>query len=82
MITVYTKPDCSQCEHVKMWLTWAQVPFETVDGTEPATLENIKLAGFQSFPITTVDGSFDNAFSGFDSERLNELKEKYGKKER
>lgn len=76
-ITVYTKPECGQCENVKRWLTWAEIPFETLDGTEPVTLENLKSHGFASFPVVSIDNSLDNAFSGFNYDRLKEIKEHF-----
>ena len=78
-ITVYTKPECGQCENVKRWLTWAEIPFETLDGLEPKTLKTIKGEGFASFPVVTIDDNFGNAFSGFNYERLKEIKEQFDK---
>ena len=75
-ITVYTKPECAQCENVKRWLTWAEIPFEEVDGTEPVALENLKNYGFASFPVVSID-NLDNAFSGFNYDRLKEIKEHF-----
>nr|DAS38482.1 MAG TPA: glutaredoxin-like protein [Caudoviricetes sp.] len=48
MLTVYSKPNCIQCEMTKMWLNQNKIQFETVDVSEhPEKLEEIKLNGFQ-----------------------------------
>lgn len=76
MLTVYSKPNCIQCEMTKMWLDQNKIQFETVDVSEhPEKLEEIKLNGFQQLPVVTLDKYFENAWSGFDVDRLEELKE-------
>lgn len=38
--TVYTKPQCPQCEQTQRWLTSKGIPFETRDvTTDPAALD-------------------------------------------
>lgn len=76
MITVYSKPNCIQCEMTKMWLDQNKIQFELVDVSEhPEKLEEIKLNGFQQLPVVTLDKYFENAWSGFNVDRLEELKE-------
>lgn len=76
MLTVYSKPNCIQCEMTKMWLTQNKIKFESVDVSEhPEKLEEIKLNGFQQLPVVTLDKYFENAWSGFNVDRLEELKE-------
>ena len=76
MLTVYSKPKCMQCEMTKMWLTQNKIQFESVDVSEhPEKLEEIKLNGFQQLPVVTLDKYFENAWSGFNVDRLEELKE-------
>lgn len=76
MITVYSKPKCMQCEMTKMWLNQNKIQFEQVDVSEhPEKLEEIKLNGFQQLPVVTLDKYFENAWSGFNVDRLEELKE-------
>lgn len=76
MLTVYSKPNCIQCEMTKVWLNQNKIQFETVDVSEhPEKLEEIKLNGFQQLPIVTLDKYFENAWSGFNVDRLEELKE-------
>ena len=76
MLTVYSKPNCIQCEMTKMWLNQNKIEFESVDVSEhPEKLEEIKLNGFQQLPVVTLDKYFENAWSGFNVDRLEELKE-------
>lgn len=76
MLTVYSKQNCIQCEMTKMWLDQNKIQFELVDVSEhPEKLEEIKLNGFQQLPVVTLDKYFENAWSGFNVDRLEELKE-------
>lgn len=76
MITVYSKPNCIQCERTKMWLDQNKIPYDTVDIIEnPEALEEIKSLGFKSMPVVTLDKNFDNAWVGYNLDRLEELKE-------
>ena len=76
MLTVYSKQNCIQCEMTKMWLDQNKIQFELVDVSEhPEKLEEIKLNGFQQLPVVTLDEYFENAWSGFNVDRLEELKE-------
>lgn len=75
-IKVYSKNNCIQCEMTKMWLNQNKIPFESVDVSEhPEKLEEIKLNGFQQLPVVTLDEHFENAWSGYNLDRLEELKE-------
>lgn len=76
MLTVYSKPNCIQCEMTKIWLDQNKIPYDTVDVIEhPEVLEEIKSFGFQSMPVVTLDKNFDNAWAGYNLDRLLELKE-------
>ena len=76
MLTVYSKQNCIQCEMTKMWLDQNKIQFESVDVSEhPEKLEEIKLNGFQQLPVVALDEHFGNAWSGFNVDRLEELKE-------
>lgn len=76
MLTVYYKPNCIQCEMTKMWLNQNKIQFESVDVSEhPEKLEEIKLNGFQQLPVVTLDKNFNNAWAGYNLDRLLELKE-------
>lgn len=76
MLTVYSKSNCIQCEMTKMWLVQNKIQFKSVDVSEhPEKLEEIKLNGFQQLPVVTLDEHFKNAWSGYNLDRLEELKE-------
>lgn len=76
MLTVYSKPNCIQCEMTKIWLDQNKIQYESVNVYDhPEKLEEIKLNGFQQLPVVTLDERFDNAWSGFNVDRLEELKE-------
>lgn len=54
-ITVYTKPNCQQCNAVKRFLKASKVEFYTDDLTLPENAQNLawfKSQGFLSAPIT------------------------------
>lgn len=76
MLTVYAKPNCIQCEMTKIWLDQNKIPYDTVDVIEnPEALEEIKSLGFKSMPVVTLDKNLDNAWAGYNLDRLLELKE-------
>lgn len=76
MLRVYSKPNCIQCEMTKIWLDQNKIQYESVNVYDhPEKLEEIKLNGFQQLPVVTLDEYFDNAWSGFNVDRLEELKE-------
>ena len=66
MLTVYSKPNCIQCERTKRWLD---------QNKNPEALEEIKSLGFKGMPVVTLDKNFDNAWVGYNLDRLLELKE-------
>lgn len=77
-IKVYSKNNCIQCEMTKMWLNQNKIKYESVDVFEhPEKLEEIKLNGFQQLPVVALDEHFENAWSGYNLDRLEELKESY-----
>lgn len=77
MVTVYSKPNCVQCEMTKEFLKQNNIEFEEVNVfEEEEALELIKLHGFQRLPVVTRNNSFDFAFSGFQIDLLDELVEK------
>lgn len=77
-ITVYTKPECGQCENVKRWLKWAGISYSEINVEENAKALNYvkEDLGYQAMPvieITDADGiKYD--FQGFNAEELAKLK--------
>lgn len=55
-ITVYTKPDCVQCDRTKALLDRRQIRYTTVDITQdPTALDYIKnTLGYQSAPVVVA----------------------------
>ena len=71
MITVYSKPNCIQCEMTKIWLDQNKISYDTVDViANPKELERIKSLGFKAMPVVTLDKNFNNAWAGFNVDRL------------
>lgn len=77
MITVYSKPNCIQCEMTKMWLTQNKIPFETVDTeSNPEALELLSHYGWQTLPVVAINDEIsDNSksWSGFQIDKLESL---------
>lgn len=77
MLTVYSKPNCIQCEMTKMWLTQNKIPFETIDiVSNPGALELVRHYGWQTLPVVAIDDEIsDNSksWSGFQIDKLEAL---------
>lgn len=77
MLTVYSKPNCIQCEMTKMWLTQNKIPFEAVDiEANPGALELLKHYGYSSLPVVSIDDELSDeskTWSGFQIEKLEAL---------
>lgn len=72
-VTVYTKPQCPQCDATKRRLTKRGVDFTLVDLTEtPAALEYVTDdLGYHQAPVVVVeDGDGENHWSGFRPDRI------------
>lgn len=76
-ITVYTLPDCVQCDRTKKYLTKAGVEFNTVDlSTSPDDYEAVKAIGYQAAPVVIVgngDPADDKHWYGFRPDLLKEF---------
>ena len=53
-VTVYTKPNCSQCEMTHCWLRARHVDHQLADITEPGNLEAAKSLGSSTAPVVNV----------------------------
>ena len=77
MLTVYSKPNCMQCEMTKMWLAQKIIPFEVVDtGANPEALELLRHYGWQTLPVVTLDdelGDKTKTWAGFQIDKLEAL---------
>lgn len=73
MITVYTKPQCVQCNATFRALDAARIEYETADLTVNAnTLEKVKALGYLQAPVVVVDDG--EHWSGFRPDKIDELK--------
>lgn len=74
IITVYTKSNCMQCEMTKRYMEMENIEFSVVDvEQDEMAIKMLVLHGYQGVPVVAVDG-FDNSWSGFRPDRLEELK--------
>ncbi|MDY5367974.1 glutaredoxin domain-containing protein [Bifidobacterium sp.] len=70
-ITVFTKPQCQQCEATKRRLRDRGITFETVDLSEnPATLTQLVQAGYRQAPVVITP---DAAWSGYRPDLIDQL---------
>lgn len=71
MTTVYTNPNCVQCEQTKRFLDLKEIPYEVVDLSEDEeALKMVLGLGYRSAPVVI---SGDEHWSGFRLEKLNSL---------
>lgn len=77
MLTVYSKPNCIQCEMTKMWLNQNKIEFKSVDiEANPGALELLRHYGWQALPVVAIDDEIsDNSksWSGFQIDNLEAL---------
>jgi glutaredoxin-like protein NrdH len=70
-VTVYTLPNCVQCDSTKRVLTRQEIPFDVVDlSSDSKAMETMKSLGFVSAPVVYANGEY---WSGFRLDKLNEL---------
>lgn len=69
-ITVYTQPNCVQCDQTKKWLAKHDIPFEVGSVTDETAVAVAKENGFLAAPIVVAG---DKAWSGFRLEKLKHL---------
>ena len=71
MITVYTKPQCVQCDATKRMLDNLKIEYSTVDVSKDAeAIEKLYAMGFSSAPVVITDS---DAWSGFQPDKINSL---------
>lgn len=72
MVTVYTKPDCPECEKTKSHLRRKDIPFEIIDMfADRSVLQKIKDMGFRSAPVVMT--SEGDSWSGYKPEKISAL---------
>ena len=77
MLTVYSKPNCMQCEMTKIWLNQNKIPFKTVDTkANPEALELLRHYGWQTLPVVAIDDELSDetkTWAGFQIDKLEAL---------
>ncbi|UNY50258.1 glutaredoxin-like protein [Stenotrophomonas phage vB_SmeS_BUCT704] len=72
-VTVYSKPDCMQCNFTKKWLKERNVPYTELNIEEDEdALSKIKEMGYQAVPVIVTE---DDSWYGFQPDKLAELVE-------
>lgn len=70
-VTVYTKPNCVQCEATKRHLKKLNLDFKTVDITEDQTAYDMIIGmGFQAAPVVITD---ESSWSGYQPSKIDGL---------
>lgn len=73
MVTVYTTPNCVQCEQTKKWLDRNDVKYSVVDlSKDAAAYDKVTAMGYKAAPV--VEGPH-GTWSGFRLDLLAGLKE-------
>lgn len=71
-VTVYTQPNCVQCDRTKRFLDMKEVPYEAIDITENEEAYNFVVTlGYKSVPVVSTDDG--DVWSGFRLEKLANL---------
>lgn len=69
-ITIYTTPNCVQCDTTKRWFNKAGVEYKTVDLSQDAeAMEMVKGLGYSAAPVVVTDKEH---WSGF---RISKIKD-------
>lgn len=63
MITVYSKPNCMQCEFTKKYLNDKGVEFKEINVFEDGkALSMLRDAGYSQMPVVDIDGEKHTGF--------------------
>ena len=63
MITVYSKPNCMQCEFAKKYLNDKDVKFKEINVFEDEeSLAMLRDEGYSQMPVVDVNGEFHTGF--------------------
>ena len=73
MITIYSNPNCVQCENTKRYLTLKEIPFESkMIQDSPEIFSLIEEKGYKTAPIVVTE---TDSWSGYRLEKLSALSE-------
>ncbi|MBS4462261.1 glutaredoxin-like protein NrdH [Aerococcaceae bacterium zg-B36] len=71
-VTVYSKPNCMQCNFTKKFLDDNAIDYTTINVYEDnSALEFVNELGFKSLPVVEIEG--EEPFFGFRPDRLESL---------
>ena len=71
MTTVYTKPNCVQCDMTKRLMDIVGVVYNTVDIVEnPAELDKLIELGYRAAPVVVTDS---DSWAGFQPDKITAL---------
>jgi len=71
MTTVYTKPNCVQCDATKRMMDKLGVYYETVDIVDnPAELDKLIEMGYKAAPVVVTE---NDSWSGFNPDKITAL---------
>lgn len=72
-ITVYTMPNCVQCDQTKRYLDKSSIEYDTVDiSVDTDAYEKVTSMGYKSAPVVVTD---TDSWSGFRLTKLSTLKD-------
>ena len=70
-ITVYTKPNCPQCNATKRQLDKQGLAYDVIDiTTTDGALETLQAAGFRQAPVVVTD---DDSWAGYRPDKIKAL---------
>lgn len=73
-VTVYSKPNCHQCEFTKKYLNEMGTPFNEVDVTQDKeALEQLQHHGYLGVPVVAIN-SLADSWGGFRPDELEKLR--------
>lgn len=76
MITIFSKPNCMQCEFAKKYLNDKGIEFKEINVFEDKkALTTLRDAGYSQMPVVDVNGEFH---TGFRPEILAKVDELHG----
>ena len=75
-ITVYSKPNCSQCSATYRTMDKKGVEYRSIDMSQDLdALDEVRALGFQQAPVIVVkrDGEVIDSWGGFNAEKIAEF---------
>lgn len=70
-VTVYSKPDCMQCNFTKKWLKERNVPYTELNVEEDEeALSKVREMGYQAVPVIVTE---TDSWYGFQPDKLAKL---------